>query len=343
MALQRHPPAALFSSDGLTWTRTALDAPDGFASSASTIASNGESILVGGDYSPCSRQQYNDDPFHACRPRPVSWISSDGLHWQMSGPWNGPNGEPGRSGSLFETVWSVPTGGWDAGQMFDLSDESDGFPLAGPAIWHSPDGLTWTPLTDAPGEDPTCGTFGVTDTFDAAADATGRRLAVTSAYEHCLFPVFTSSNGWDYEKVESFPAEGQTYMSSILPPVDGWPWRLFGGLEGTGRGFAWSSADLQTWSATPLNQDGVPSGVLAAIHEPARDIAVGRVGGRGATWISDDGQTWRLAGGAEAAIEALASGPAGTLGLVGTWSVVVDEDEGTSVTGFEVWQLVDDR
>ena len=236
VALQRNPPAAWFSPDGVTWTRTALDAPDGFAGTAHTIASNGASILVGGDYSPCTRRQYDDDPFHACRPRPVSWISSDGLEWRASGPWNGPNGELGRSGSLFETVWSVPTGGWDAGQMFDLSDESDGFPLAGPAIWHSPDGLTWTPLTDAPGEDPTCGTFGVTDTFRAAADATGRRLAVTSAYEECPFPVFTSSEGRDYENVQSFPAEGQTYMAAVLPPVDGWPWRLFGGLEGTGQG-----------------------------------------------------------------------------------------------------------
>ena len=343
VALQRNPPAAWFSPDGTTWTRTALGAPDGFAGTAHTIASNGASILVGGDYIPCTRRQYADDPFHDCRPRPVSWVSSDGLKWQTSGPWTGPNGEQGRSGSLFETVWPVPTGGWDAGQMFDLSDESNGFPLAGPAIWHSPDGLTWTPYTDAPGEDPTCGTFGVTDTFDAAADATGRRLAVTSAPGECPFPVFTSSDGRDYASVESFPAQGQTYMSVVLPPVDGRPWRLFGGLEGTGQGFAWSSADLATWSATPMNPDGAASaGVLAAIHEAGRDVAVGRSGERGATWISEDGVAWRLAAGAGPEIETLASGPAGTLGLVGTW-MLIDEDTGSQVTGFEVWKLVEDR
>ena len=69
-----------------------------------------------------------------------------------------------------------------------------------------------------------------------------------------------------------------------------------------------------------------------------RDIAVGRSGEQGGTWISEDGQSWRLAAGATTQIETLAIGPAGTLGLVGTWS-----EDGDEVTGFEVWKLVDDR
>ena len=194
----------------------------------------------------------------------------------------------------------------------------------------------WSQLTDAPGEDMSCGTFGVTESFDAAADATGRRVAATAASEECAFPVFTSSDGTAYEKVESFPAEGQTYMTVVLPPVDKVPWRLFGGLEGTGRAFAWSSTDLNDWSTTAM--PGNRAVVLAAVHERNRDIAVGRNGEQGGTWTSDDGETWHLATDATTKIETLATGPAGTLGLVGTWSA-----DGDGVTGFEVWKLVDDR
>jgi hypothetical protein len=337
VALQRSPPAAWFSPDGTTWTRTALKAPEGFAGSADAIASDGESILVGGDYIPCTRRQYSDDPFHECRPRPVTWISSDGLEWRTSGPWKGPTGEEGRSGSSFLTVWPVPTGGWDAGQMFNGSDESDDFPASGPALWHSSDGIDWTQLTDRPGEDIQCGTFGVTESFDAAADATGRRVAATGAYEECPYPVFTSSDGTTYEKVDTFPTEGQTYMTVVLPPAEGLPWRLFGGLEETGQAFAWSSADLRAWSTAPINGEG-GAVVLAAAHEPGRDIAVGRNGRTGGTWISEDGETWRMAADATTKVETLAVGPAGTLGLVGTWS-----GDGSEVTGFEVWKLVDDR
>ena len=78
--------------------------------------------------------------------------------------------------------------------------------------------------------------------------------------------------------------------------------------------------------------------VLAAVHEPGRDIAVGRSGEEGGTWVSVDGQAWLLAGGTDTTIEAVAHGLAGTLGLVGTWS-----EDGNEVTGFEVWKLVDDR
>jgi hypothetical protein len=339
VALQRSPPAAWFSQDGTAWTRTALKAPEGFAGSAESIASNGDSIIVVGDYIPCTKRQYSDDPFHECRSRPVSWLSSDGLEWQASGRWDGPNGEEGKSGSSFVTVWSVPTGGWDAGQMFSGSDESDDLPASGPALWHSPDGAEWRQLTDPPGEGIRCGTFGVTESFQAAADPTGRRVAATTAYEECPFPVFTSSDGTTYEKVETFPAEGQTYITVVLPPADGLPWRLFGGVEGTGQGFTWSSSDLGTWSSTPMNEDGVRGAVvLAAIHEAGRDVAVGRVGEAGGTWMSEDGESWHLAAAAQTELEALAAGPAGTLGLVGTWT-----EDGSHVTGFEVWKLADAR
>ena len=339
VALQRSPPAAWFSPDGTTWTRSALKALEGFAGSADAIASDGASILVGGDYSPCTRRQYSDDPFRECRSRPVSWISSDGLEWRTSDPWDGPNGEEGRSGSLFGTVWSVPTGGWDAGQLFDPSDESDDFPAGGPALWHSSDGIDWTQLTDRPGEDIQCGTFGVTESFDAAADATGRRVAATGAYEECPYPVFTSSDGTTYEKVDTFPTEGQTYMTVVLPPAEGLPWRLFGGTEATGTARAWSSHDLSAWSTTELTGEGRQAAVvIAADHQPGRDVAVGFAAQKGMTWVSEDGVTWLRAMDATTEIETLAFGPAGTLGLVGTWS-----GDGSEVTGFEVWKLVDDR
>ncbi len=155
-AIARSPAAVWSSADGITWTETRLRVPRGAALGAEAIAGAGDTILVGGSYSPCSLRAYERNPFGDCRPRPVSWASSDGRDWRASPPWQGPIGERGRSGSLFNEVWSVPTGGWDAAQAFDPSDESDGFELVGSAIWHSTDGLAWKLLKDYAGEDLDC-------------------------------------------------------------------------------------------------------------------------------------------------------------------------------------------
>src|SRR3954463_5384274 len=94
-----------------------------------------------------------------------------------SQPWEGRVGERGRSGSLFYAVWAVPTGGWDAAQGLDPSDESDDFDLRGPAIWHSPDGLAWTNLKAFEDTKSETQCIFAASELHGAADAAGRRIA----------------------------------------------------------------------------------------------------------------------------------------------------------------------
>lgn len=221
------PPTAWFSPDGVTWTSSRLKVKRGLALGAPAIASDGTRIVVGGSYTPCKQKAFESDPFDACRPRPISWISDDGRTWEASPAWDGPIGERGRSGSLFVAVWPVPTGGWDAAQGFDMSDESDDLSLRGPGFWHSADGVTWSKLRGAPSADAeTCLTA---EGFHAVADSSGRRVAVTD-YAGCPPSLLASSNGKEYQTVASFTplftdtepargtARGRTSMAALRVP-----------------------------------------------------------------------------------------------------------------------------
>src|SRR4051794_21539426 len=184
VAVTRSPPAVRFSADGANWTEHTLTVTDGVAVSIETAAASSSLLVVAGSYSPCSRQEFELNPYQGCRARPVSWVSTDGQTWQDSAPWRGQIGELDRSGSLFSAVWAVPTGGWDAAQAFDPSDASDDFELVGPAIWHSPDGLDWTLLKPLVADvTATCGTGFVFSELRGAADDTGRRIVVGSSAE----------------------------------------------------------------------------------------------------------------------------------------------------------------
>lgn len=101
----------------------------------------------------------------------------------------------------------------------------------------------------------------------------------------------------------------------------------------------WASYDLDAWTTTPLPSADVPGHIVqAATHVPGRDVAIIRVDQTSMTSISDDGIHWQAADRTSPAVETIATGPAGHLGLVGVW-----DDAGENVTGFEVWKLLEGR
>jgi len=335
------PAAVWFSADGTSWSATVLRVPRGTPLGAEAVAASGDAILVAGEYTPCSRSSYEGDPFGDCRPRPASWLSVDGRSWKPSPAWLGPVGERGRSGSLFNQVWAVPTGGWDAAQMFDPSDESDGFELRGPAIWHSSDGLSWERLKAQPRDADECGTDLAASELRAAADVTGRRLAAGAAAagdgSTCELGVWTSADGRTWDAVVGFPRP-RPVVRVVLPAVFGRPWQLLGWNAGgelsLGAG-VWRSADLVSWTMDPLPSVATSQEVvLAGTRSAELDVAVGKAQDTPLTWTSDGGTDWRLVEGSLPEIEAVASGPVGVVGLVGTRDVARDE-----ITGFEVWRL----
>ena len=95
------------------------------------------------------------------------------------------------------------------------------------------------------------------------------------------------------------------------------------------------SKDLVTWTIDSLPSAGHPHAiVIAGTQGTPVDVAISAPNER-LTWTSRDGIEWPLAQGPSAPIEGLASGPAGVLGLIGTW-----DDAGSVTTGFQVWRLV---
>ena len=165
----------------MAWTTDQPPLSYGIVVALKAAASNGKSLIVGGSYSPCTRLAYNANPFFDCRARPVSWVSRDGRTWKASGPWTGRLGPRGKAGSDFVALWGVPSGGWDAAQLFSGSDESDDLEPTGPAIWHSDDGRTWTVRNarDAFRDWPCW--VDTEASWHFAADQSGRRLAPSPA------------------------------------------------------------------------------------------------------------------------------------------------------------------
>jgi hypothetical protein len=338
VALTRSPPAAWFSADGASWTEHTLTVTDGFAVSIETAAASSGLIVVGGSYSPCSRQDFELNPYNGCRARPASWVSTDGQTWQASPPWTGQIGEPGQSGSLFYAVWPVPTGGWDAAQAFDPSNDSDDLELVGPAVWHSPDGLGWTLLKPLLADvTATCGTVFVSSDLSGAADDTGRRLAVGSSAE-CAAMAWESADGRTWTPLSGFATTAPLSAPTAALPADALrPWRLLGnGIEAgstSSRATAWESTDLASWVEVTL-----PGATAASeprgVRGPSTDVAVAGSDNDHITWVSEGAGPWSRLAGSSPPIETVAWGPSGVVGLVGTWDA-----DFNNVTGFEVWLL----
>jgi hypothetical protein len=339
VSLTRSPAAAWFSADGISWAEHRLTVPRGTMLGAQAVAASGDGFVVVGRYSPCSRRDYERNPFFQCRPRPVSHASTDGRVWRASQPWEGSVGEPGRLGSVFYAVWPVPTGGWDAAQALDPSDESDDFEFAGPAIWHSPDGLAWTNSKAFPDAETECVNDFAASELHGAADTIGRRIAAAGESGGCG-EAWLSPDGRTWTAVPGFEGPAPGPVVSVGLPGDGLrPWRLLGyaldeGSDSTGA-TVWESTDLTTWDLAELpgaTEDGL---VLTASRGPSTDVAVGWGAGRSSqTWVSEGAGPWSGLGASPPAIEAVGWGPVGAVGLVGRWNTA-----GHAVTGFDAWRL----
>lgn len=353
VATMNQPAGAWFSADGVTWSSTMLTVPDGTALAANAVAATADAFVIVGTSVPCTRRAYERDPFWECQARPTSWVSHDGRTWTPSRPWTGPMGEPGRSGALFYAVWPVPTGGWDAAQALDPSDESDDFELVGPAIWHADDGLAWTALSGLPAE-PTEVVIddSQTDIFDcpdptavqvhAAADRLGRRI-IASGENGCRQSAWTSADGRHWTAIDALATDGVAVpvVSGVLPGDRTRPWRLLGWPEDPHfnpmQAMTWESDDLVTWTMAMLPGGDGPRGIVrTAARGAGLDVAAGWVGDQSSrTWVDDGTTGWRQVAGASPLLDALAPGPQGIVGILGTWDAASGE-----VVAFEAWRLV---
>jgi hypothetical protein len=334
-----------FSPDGLTWKRVRL--PHGATGrvEARAAATDGQRVVVVGAYTPCE-QYLEDGMYKGCRYRPMSWVSRDGHTWRASGAWSGPVALGQGLGSAFATIWEVPTGGWDAAQVFFSDDEDDRG--EGPALWHSDDGVAWSRLRGRPAdagypEGDGCRPFWSWAGFTAGADAGGRRVVVETYPCENGDALAISTDGRAYERLEAFgaigsPAGQRRFIRRGLAPIDARPWVFVGETlldkgDGTtaSEATAWISADLTAWTtvALPVPSGMVQSGAGAIAYGEPGYVATGAGGsktpdpysedgeepGIALTWLSDDGLAWRLAVAGAARIWTLVDGPAGVLGF----------------------------
>ena len=332
-----------FSRDGQSWELIRLELAEGVPLGIASLATDGSRGIVGGDYTPCTLHRWERNPFYDCRSRPASWLTVDGRTWSSSGAWTGPLGAPEKNGSAFAEIWSVPTAGWDAAQLFSGSDESDELEPTGPTIWHSIDGLSWSLLADrltsldaaCPGWD--------NESLQVAADQQARRVLAARCDSRPLLAA--SPDGREYVPIAEFPG---SWVGHLLAPAGSGPW-LAGGDRRDGDATVWSSTDLEAWSVAVLpvlprhtrstltalarTGDGYVAGGIAATSGAAgsSDVVAEAV-----TWISTDASDWRLVDvepGADLNLWRIATGPAGTLGF-GTVPVAEDAYQ------LNVWQLV---
>ena len=315
-----------FSPDGVAWTTVLLAHGSGTPLDVNVAASSKGRVVVGGSYTPCSKSAWSANPWGSCRARPASWISKDGLHWHASRNWTGRIGPVGKAGSAFISIWRIPGGGWDAAQLFSGSDESDDLDPTGPALWHSVGGRKWTLVRRGPPE-PGASCDGWSPGYLTGFGGGGGIRAIPYSCESGVI-VKTSSDGRTYRRASGLPqVEGQ-WVSDALGSRGARPWVFVGDYEiapGERQVIAWSTPDLASWTVTSLP---VPDGLTWAHAGSASRWRGGFVAaGYGTnlvdnvltlTWLSDDGEAWRLASQQAhpgVAVEQMASGPAGTLGF----------------------------
>jgi hypothetical protein len=330
--------AVRFSTDGARWEPVELRVSDGYVISVMSAASDGQRVVLAGEYTPCTRNQWLENPWFDCRSRPATWVTDDGRTWRSSPSWSGLNARAGQAGSWFTDVWPVPGMGWEAAQVFSGTDESDDLDPTGPALWRSTDGLTWSLLAERiAGFDLACGSWTV-DRFRAFADVNGNRIAVVQCDEGLR--LWHASDGVAYSPIEGFPAGEGSLGADVLPPTGSEPW-LFGGLDRVTAPVIWSSSDLQTWTTIQLSREESRRGrVMALALAGGIMVAIGGTSqGEGpaqtTTWASPDGQNWVLVDmqpGVQLGGPVLANGPTGTLRF---GSILLADD----TERFVVWRL----
>jgi hypothetical protein len=143
-------------------------------------------------------------------------------------------------------------------------------------------------------------------------------------------------------------------MRPELAPIGAGPWVIAGGRQvsdSVSEAMIWTSEDLMAWTTTvlPVPSEALRSRLVGALsHGAIGYVATGPAGPGGEfdrviTWLSDDGAAWRIAdvqSSQALALEAIADGPAGMLGL---GSVLVGETEEEGVYRLDVWRLTNLR
>ena len=335
-----------FSADGRTWTSaelpfTAATDPTGNSLDANAVAitTDGKRVLVVGGYAhaPCvSAAAGATGGGPACPYAPLAWISTNGRTWQSAFPGPLPPATPGSTqGSEFDAAWPVPTGGWDAALSF-----WNGERLAGRDLWHSADGMSWTPLTPAPAltgpkVDPTPWVHA------GVADQTGRRLlwqgwmdfsvTLPSGAGSPVVTLASSPDGRAWTGLPGFPGKNAEVLAGVARPTHGVTRWVIAGASGfssdqAAKPTVWFSDDRATWTAVALP---VPPGsrvwnVWSLIRTRSTYVAVGfwsdGASADHATWGSADGAAWTLMASPEAPGQqfgphSIADGPAGVIGI----------------------------
>jgi hypothetical protein len=352
--------AVWYSSNGRKWKSVTLPIDRAQAKMGGdangllgrAIATNGRELLVVGGYShgPCRP----NPPGSAgggpeCPVAPISWISSDGLHWRSSkSTLASMHGE-------FVAVWPVAGGGWNAA----LSDWY-GECLGGDTLWRSADGISWTRLTKAP----PAAWEGYDRVPLGIASESGRYLLAASERGDPHLTLATRAAGESWSVLHGFPGEGAEVIAGAAPVGDRTRWVLAGRSGatvyceddagagcGVGAPTIWSSAGGVNWTAIVLPvgsgvaalEPGDPpvtvSAVTSLVLSDRGYVAVGAEGdptegSRHETWVSADGVSWTMLPGAgrprfDYGPGLVADGPAGVIGISGSKA----EDE------LVVWQL----
>ena len=327
-----------FSTDGRTWTPVrvpfhASKDPHGIAlgAAAQALATDGHTVVVVGSYThtPCKPANGAVGGGPECPSSPISWVTTDGATWNSSFPWHGPGAPKGYTqGTQFTNVWSVPTGGWDAAVM-DVAGEAG----AAGTIFHSADGLAWTPLPATP---PTAfkGSPNPPELWHLGlADAGGLRLVGGYWYlsgGDSVARLFSSPNGLAWTALSGFPGNGVNADVALAPDPAHAPVWIVAGRDASAMPTVWTSSDLTTWAAQELpttspTVEGTVSSI-AATHLGYIAVALLTDGPDGtpyhASWLSPDGVTWT---------ELPAAGPSGNDGP----DLIADGPAG--IIGFDVY------
>ena len=323
------------SVDGRAWSPARLPFkaskdPNGIrlAAQAAAVATDGHEVVVVGGYThgPCRPAGGAVGGGPECPSSPISWVTSDGRTWTSSFPWHGPDAPKGFwQGSSFSTVWAVPTGGFDAAVMNVAGEAGE----AGD-IFHSDDGLAWTPLPATPPKK-LAGAPNPTELWDVGlADATGRRLVASYWYlagGDSVARLFSSPDGGSWTSLDGFPGQGVQVGSAVAPdPALASVW-IVAGQDASSYPAVWTSPDLATWTAhrlptaSPAAQGRITDVVATSLGYVAlAQLADGPDGtAYHASWLSANGSDWTPiapVGGADGAgPDVLADGPNGIVGF----------------------------
>jgi hypothetical protein len=288
-------PVAPWYAPVYTWTEVTQRAAFLGRDGAGALVLNGKAYLLGGWRGPGS-PGFPETGAPGCCDTAEVWSSTDGANWLLEtvAPWR-PRHMAGWV-SYAGKLWVI--GGDNNGGSYD------------PDVWSSPDGRTWTQVTDSAPWSPRI--LHYTVAFNGALYVIGgQQLYETLVPVPNPYPtepvyyndVWRSTDGADWQQVSSLPHAIGMICGSVV--FKGKLWIIGGGqyadsgfaVPGTAYNEIWSTADGVSWKQHPnapwparryhnvIVYDGrlfVMAGVDAADDAPYNDV-----------WYSTDGESWQ--------------------------------------------------